>query len=117
MFRCGFLAPFAFYRHRNGPNRVELHSFYAVRAREWFQEKEVGFRFVNILLRAHKFHYGLTHSLLSLAVLIVPTNPKQFFPTRPDSVSNMAEFDLASRYFRLLLIPVPILLLGLLPEN
>ena len=65
----------------------------------------------------YKFHYGLTHGLLSLAVLIVPTNPKQFFPTRPDSVSNMAEFDLANRYFKLLPIPVPILLLGLLPAN
>ena len=65
----------------------------------------------------YKFHYGLTHNLLSLAVLIVPTNPKQFFPTRPDSVSNMAEFDLAYRYFKLLPIPVPILLVGLLPEN
>lgn len=65
----------------------------------------------------YKFHYGLTHSLLSLAVLIVPTNPKQFFPTRSASVSNMAEFDLAYRYFKLLPIPVPIVLIGLLPEN
>ena len=65
----------------------------------------------------YKFHYGLTHSLLSLAVLIVPTNPKLFFPTRPASVSNMAEFDLAYRYFKLLPIPVPIVLIGLLPEN
>jgi hypothetical protein len=65
----------------------------------------------------YKFHYGLTHNLLSLAVLIVPTNPKKFFPTRPASVSNMAEFDLAQKYFRLLPIPVPILLIGLLPEN
>jgi len=65
----------------------------------------------------YKFHYGLTNGLLSLAVLIVPTSPKQFFPTRPDSVSNMAEFDLAYRYFKLLPIPVPILLVGLIPEN
>lgn len=65
----------------------------------------------------YKFHFGLTNNLLSLAVLIVPTNPKEFFPTRPASVSNMAEFDLAYRYFKLLPIPVPILLLGLLPEN
>ena len=65
----------------------------------------------------YKFHYGLTHNLLSLAVLIVPVNPKRFFPTRPASVSNMAEFDLAQKYFRLLPIPVPILLIGLLPEN
>ncbi|HJZ99775.1 MAG TPA: BglII/BstYI family type II restriction endonuclease, partial [Candidatus Solibacter sp.] len=48
----------------------------------------------------YKFHYGLQHGLLSLAVLIVPTNPLQFFPTRPRSVANMAEFDLAYRYFK-----------------
>jgi hypothetical protein len=65
----------------------------------------------------YKFHYGLTHSLLALAVLIVPTNPQRFFPTRPSSVRNLAEFDLAHRYYRLLPIPVPILLVGLLPEN
>jgi hypothetical protein len=65
----------------------------------------------------YKFHYGLTHNLLSLAVLIVPTNPKLFFPKRLASVSNMAEFDLAYKYFKLLPIPVPILLIGLLPEN
>jgi hypothetical protein len=65
----------------------------------------------------YKFHYGLTHKQLSLAVLIVPTDPKKFFPTRPKSVNNMAEYDLADRYFNLLPIPVPILLIGLLPEN
>jgi hypothetical protein len=65
----------------------------------------------------YKFHYGLTHNLLSLAVLVVPVDPKKFFPNRPASVSNMAEFDLAQKYFRLLPIPVPILLVGLLPEN
>jgi len=65
----------------------------------------------------YKFHYGLTHNLLSLAVLILPTSPQHFFPNRPSSVSNMAEFDLAKRYFKLLPIPTPILLIGLLPEN
>jgi hypothetical protein len=65
----------------------------------------------------YKFHYGLLNGLLSLAVLIVPTNPLQFFPTRPKSVANMAEYDLAYRYFKVLPIPVPILLIGLLPEN
>jgi hypothetical protein len=65
----------------------------------------------------YKFHYGLSKSLLSLAVLIVPVEPKKFFPTRPGSVQNMAEFDMALKYFKLLPIPVPILLLGLLPEN
>jgi hypothetical protein len=65
----------------------------------------------------YKFHYGLANGLLSLAVLIVPTNPLQFFPTRPKSITNMAEYDLAYRYFKLLPMPVPILLIGLLPEN
>ena len=65
----------------------------------------------------YKFHYGLTHSLLSLAVLIVPTNPSEFFPTRIPSVSNMAEYRLAEKYFKLLPIPVPILLIGLVPKN
>jgi hypothetical protein len=65
----------------------------------------------------YKFHYGFTHNILSLAVLIAPTNPKEFFPTRRDSVSNMAEYKLAEKYFNLLPIPVPILLIGLLPEN
>ncbi|MFO8010269.1 MAG: BglII/BstYI family type II restriction endonuclease [Dehalococcoidia bacterium] len=65
----------------------------------------------------YKFHYGLTYGLLSIAVLIVPVNPKEFFPTRPRSVSNMADFNLAYRYFKLLPIPVPILLIGLLAEN
>lgn len=64
----------------------------------------------------YKFHYGLSHNLLSLAVLIVPTKPAKFFPTRKASVANMAEFDLAYKYFKLLPIPVPILLIGLLPE-
>ena len=65
----------------------------------------------------YKFHYGLTHNLLSLAVLIVPTQPKKFFPNRVKSVANMAEYAMASRCFKLLPIPVPILLIGLLPEN
>ncbi len=65
----------------------------------------------------YKFHFGLTHGHLSLAVLIVPIDPKRFFPTRPKSVNNMAEFELAKRYLKLLPIPVPILLIGMLPEN
>lgn len=65
----------------------------------------------------YKFHYGLIHSLLSLAVLIVPTEPQKFFPTRPNSVSNMAEFKLAKKYFTLLPIPTPILLIGLLTRS
>lgn len=65
----------------------------------------------------YKFQYGLANGLLSLAVLIVPTNPKRFFPTRPASVQNMAEFDLAHNCLSVLPINVPVLLIGLLPEN
>ena len=65
----------------------------------------------------YKFHYGLMHGLLSLAVLIVPTTPTAFFPTRPLSIANMAEYDLACRCYKILPIPVPILIIGLLPEN
>lgn len=65
----------------------------------------------------YKFQYGLSNGLLSLAVLIVPTNPEAFFPTRPRSVKNMAEFDLAHSCFSILPINVPTILIGLLPEN
>ena len=50
-------------------------------------------------------------------MLIVPVNPKDFFPTRPRSVSNMAEYALAHRCFSILPINVPTLLIGLLPES
>jgi len=43
----------------------------------------------------YKFQYGLANGLLSLAALVVPTNPRAFFPTRFKSVQNMAEYDLA----------------------
>lgn len=65
----------------------------------------------------YKFHYGLIHDLLSVAVLIVPIKAKDFFPTRKTSVSNMAEFDKAYKYFKLLPIPVPIILIGLMTSN
>lgn len=65
----------------------------------------------------YKFQYGHANGLLSLAVLIVPTNPAEFFPTRPSSVINMAEFELANRYLTILPVRVPVLLIGLLPEN
>lgn len=65
----------------------------------------------------YKFQYGLANGLLSLAVLIVPTKPSLFFPTRPQSVNNMAEYDLAKTCLTVLPINVPVLLIGLLPEN
>ena len=61
----------------------------------------------------YKFQYGLQNGLLSLSVLIVPVDPKEFFPTRPRSVSNMAEYDLALRYFTILPISVPTMVIGL----
>ena len=65
----------------------------------------------------YKFQYGLANGLLSLAVLIVPTDPGKFFPTRPSSVNNMAEYTLVDSYFTMLPIRVPTLLIGLLPRN
>ena len=65
----------------------------------------------------YKFQYGLSNGLLSLAVLIVPTDPARFFPTRPLSVRNMADYSLARTCLSILPINVPVLLIGLLPEN
>jgi hypothetical protein len=65
----------------------------------------------------YKFQYGLANGLLSLAVLVVPTTAKKFFPTRPKSVHNMAEYALAQTCLRVLPINVPTLLVGLRAEN
>lgn len=66
----------------------------------------------------YKFHLGLVRHLLSLAVLILPTNQNEFFPTRnPKSIGNMATFEFALEHFNALTIPVPILMIGLLPGN
>ncbi len=65
----------------------------------------------------YKFQYGLANGLLSFAVLIVPINPKKFFPIRPESVQNMADYSLANTCFSILPINVPTMLVGLLPEN
>ncbi|MCX9085830.1 MAG: BglII/BstYI family type II restriction endonuclease [Candidatus Methanoperedens sp.] len=64
----------------------------------------------------YKFHNGFAKNIISLAILIVPTIPTDFFPIH-SNVRNIAEFDFAHRIFKLLPIPVPILLIGLLPEN
>lgn len=65
----------------------------------------------------YKFQYGLANGLLSLAVLVVPTSPAAFFPSRPQSVNNMAEYALAYSCLAVLPINVPTMLVGLLPEN
>jgi hypothetical protein len=65
----------------------------------------------------YKFQYGLANGLLSLAVLIVPTQPDLFFPTRPRSVQNMADYGIARTCLTVLPISVPTLLIGLLPES
>jgi len=65
----------------------------------------------------YKFQYGLANGLLSLAVLIVPTSPMAFFPKRPRSVVNMAEYTLAHKCLTVLPINVPTMLVGLLPVN
>jgi hypothetical protein len=64
----------------------------------------------------YKFQYGLQNGLLSLSVLIVPVNPREFFPTRLRSISNMAEYDLALRYFKVLPISVPTMVIGLMRD-
>ena len=64
----------------------------------------------------YKFQFGLQNGLLSIAILIVPTKPDKFFPTRPRSVLNMAEYKLALRYFTILPISVPTLIIGLEPN-
>tara|TARA_B100000378_G_C17863738_1_gene349550 strand:- start:88 stop:627 length:540 start_codon:yes stop_codon:yes gene_type:complete len=64
----------------------------------------------------YKFQYGVQNGLVSLNILITPVSPSEFFPTRPDSVANMAEYDLALRYFSVLPISVPTLVIGLEPE-
>ena len=65
----------------------------------------------------YKFQYGLQNGLLSLAILIVPNDEYKFFPTRPASVKNMANFQLALRYFTVLPISVPTIIYGLLSNN
>lgn len=65
----------------------------------------------------YKFQYGVQNGLVSLNILITPTTPKEFFPTRPSSVFNMAEYSLALRYFSVLPIAVPTLVIGLNPLN
>lgn len=65
----------------------------------------------------YKFQYGLANGHLSLAVLIVPTRAGAFFPHRPHSVHNMAEYALAYRCPTVLPINVPTMLIGLLPAN
>jgi hypothetical protein len=63
----------------------------------------------------YKFQYGLANGLLSLAVLIVPIKPSKFFPTRTNSVNNMADFTLAKKCLTVLPLNVPTLLIGLEP--
>lgn len=65
----------------------------------------------------YKFQYGLQSGLLSLAILIVPHNEYEFFPTRAKSVRNMANFALALRYFTVLPISVPTVIYGLLADG
>ena len=63
----------------------------------------------------YKFQYGQSNGLTSLNALIVPCNPPEFFPTRPSSVFNMADYKLALRYFTVMPISVPTMIIGLLP--
>ena len=66
----------------------------------------------------YKFQYGWENGLISLAVLIVPTTPKRFFPMRGASINNMAEYanalDICQTVTR---INVPTLIVGMLPDG
>ena len=66
----------------------------------------------------YKFHLGFSRKVLDLGVLIVPTDQYAFFPERPrESVGNMATYEYALEHFEAIPLHVPILLIGLLPEN
>ena len=66
----------------------------------------------------YKFHYGFANKLLTLVVLIVPTDPVKFFPNlNPNIIINMASFNYALEHMSSLTIQVPVLLIGLLPKN
>jgi len=64
----------------------------------------------------YKFQDGQSNGPTSLKVLIVPSNPKKFFPTRPNWADKMADYDLAVRYFSVLPISVPTMIIGLVPN-
>ena len=61
----------------------------------------------------YKFQYGFQKGLLSLCILIVPDKPIEFFPNRVKSVNNMAEYDLALRYFTIIPVSIPTVIIGL----
>lgn len=66
----------------------------------------------------YKFHYGFASKLLTLVVLIVPTDPVKFFPNlNPNIIIDMASFNYALEHMSSLTIQVPVLLIGLLPKN
>ena len=66
----------------------------------------------------YKFHLGFDNTVLDLGVLILPTNQYNFFPERnPESIHNMATYEYALEHLSAVSIPVPLLLVGLLPEN
>ncbi len=64
-----------------------------------------------------KYHKGFKKGLLTLAVLIVPSSPKAFFPSGAKNVQSMIGYEFASKYFKLMPVPIPLLLIGLLDEN
>ncbi len=66
----------------------------------------------------YKFHIGSDRGVLTLGVLILPTDQYKFFPQRnPESIRNMATYEYALEHLSARSIPVPILLVGLRPEN
>jgi hypothetical protein len=81
-----------------------------------FAEVQIGYSSARYL-DYYEYQYGLANGLLPLAMLIVPTVPKAFFPTRPRTVLDMAEYSLDHARLTVLPINVPTLLVGLLPAD
>ena len=66
----------------------------------------------------YKFHLGFDNKVLDLGVLILPTSQYNLFPERnPRSIDNMVTYEYALEHLAAVSIPVPILLMGLLPEK
>jgi|GEM_PF-540142 len=64
-----------------------------------------------------KLSYSCVHGLSSLAVLVVPQVPAEFFPTRASSVANMSSFDLADSCLQVLAVGFPAIVIGLQPDS
>jgi hypothetical protein len=82
-----------------------------------FVEVEFGNR-ASVFRDYFKFLCGASFQLFELGVLIAAVDPPRFFPEGDRSIpGSMASFDYAHQHLRVLPFTVPMLLIGLLPEN